>query len=86
MGGGPGGGGHDAFKMKHPAASFEVKMPALVIWGEKDPYILTGNLNGLEQYVPKLAVERIPDATHWVVHEKSARVNELIRDFLETSK
>jgi pimeloyl-ACP methyl ester carboxylesterase len=31
-------------------------------------------------------VERIPDATHWVVHEKPARVNELIRDFLETSE
>jgi pimeloyl-ACP methyl ester carboxylesterase len=81
---GPGGGGGDAFKMKHPVASFEVKMPTLVIWGEKDPYILTGNLDGLEQYVAKLTVERIPDATHWVVHEKSARVNELIRDFLQT--
>jgi pimeloyl-ACP methyl ester carboxylesterase len=83
---GPGGGGHDAFKMKHPVASFEVKMPTLVIWGEKDPYILTGNLEGLERYVPKLTVERIPDATHWVVHEKPARVNELIRDFLAASK
>ncbi len=83
---GPGGGGHEAFKAKHPVASFEVKMPALVIWGEKDPYILTDNLDGLERYVPKLTVERIPDATHWVVHEKSARVNELIRDFLTASK
>ncbi len=83
---GPGGGGHEAFKAKHPVASFEVKMPALVIWGEKDPYILTDNLNGLERYVPKLTVERIPDATHWVVHENSARVNELIRDFLAASK
>ena len=39
---GPGGGGHEAFKAKHPVASLEVKMPTLVIWGEKDPYILTG--------------------------------------------
>ncbi len=54
--------------------------------GEKDPYILTGNLDGLERYVPKSSVERIPDATHWVVHEKPARVNELIRDFLRASK
>ena len=85
-GGGPAGGGHDAFEMKHPVASFEVTMPTLVIWGELDPYLLIGNLNGLDQYVPKLTVERIPDATHWVVHEKPARVNELIRDFLETSE
>ena len=72
--------------MKRPTASFEVKAPTLAIWGEKDPYILTDNLNGLEQYVPKLTVERIPDATHWVVHEKPARVNELIRNFLTASK
>jgi len=85
-GGGQAGGGHDAFQTKHPMASFEVKMPTLVIWGELDPYLLIGNLNGLDQYVPKLTVERIPDATHWVVHEKPARVNELIRDFLETSE
>jgi len=79
---GPAPGGHDAFKMKYPTASFEVKAPTLVIWGEKDPYLLTDNLDGLEQYVPKLTVERIPDATHWVVHEKPARVNQLIRNFL----
>ena len=85
-GSGPAGGGLDAFKMKHRVASFEVTMPTLVIWGELDPYLLIGNLNGLDQYVPKLTVERIPDATHWVVHEKPARVNELIRDFLETSE
>jgi pimeloyl-ACP methyl ester carboxylesterase len=85
-GGGAAGGGHDAFQTMHPMASFEVKMPTLVIWGELDPYLLTGNLNGLDQYVPKLTVERIPDATHWVVHEKPARVNELIHDFLAASK
>jgi len=84
--GGPASGGLDAFQTKHPMASFEVRMPTLVIWGELDPYLLIGNLNGLDQYVPKLTVERILDATHWVVHEKPARVNELIRDFLAASK
>jgi epoxide hydrolase 4 len=78
---GPSGDGHDAFKMKHALASFEVKMPTLVIWGQNDPYLLTDNLNGLERYVADLTVELIPDATHWVVHEKPERVNALIRDF-----
>jgi pimeloyl-ACP methyl ester carboxylesterase len=85
--------GQDAFKMNHPTTSFDVpiasfvvKVPTLVIWGEKDPYLLTGNLDGLGRYVPELTVERIPDATHWVVHEKPERVNELIRDFLAASK
>jgi len=59
-----------------------VRVPTLVIWGEKDTALLTGNLNGLDQYVTKLTVRRIPDATHWVVREKSAEVNRAIREFL----
>jgi epoxide hydrolase 4 len=59
-----------------------IRVPTLVIWAEKDTALLTGNLTGLEQYVPKLTVRRIPDATHWVVREKPADVNRLIREFL----
>jgi pimeloyl-ACP methyl ester carboxylesterase len=57
-------------------------VPTLVIWGEKDTALLTGNLTGLEAYVPQLTVRRIPDATHWVVRERPAEVNRLIRAFL----
>ena len=59
-----------------------VRVPTLVIWGEKDTALLTGNLDGLEAYVPTLTVRRIPDATHWVVREKPAEVNRDIREFL----
>jgi pimeloyl-ACP methyl ester carboxylesterase len=59
-----------------------VRVPTLVIWGEKDTALLTGNLDGLETLVPKLTVRRIPDGTHWVVREKPAEVNGLIREFL----
>ena len=57
-------------------------MPTLVIWGEKDTALLPGNLEGLDQVVPTLTVRRIPDGTHWVVREKAADVNRLIREFL----
>jgi pimeloyl-ACP methyl ester carboxylesterase len=43
---------------------------------------LSGNLNGLEEFVPDLTVHRIPDASHWVVHERSDEVNRRIREFL----
>jgi pimeloyl-ACP methyl ester carboxylesterase len=59
-----------------------VRVPTLVIWGEKDTALLTGNLDGLDTYVPALTVRRIPDATHWVVREKSPEVNRMIREFL----
>lgn len=65
-----------------PVQNTTVTVPTLVIWGERDPYLLTGNLDGLEAFVPMLTVKRLPDATHWVVHEQPAQVNSLIRDFI----
>lgn len=59
-----------------------VKTPTLVIWGEKDPYLLVGNLSGLSQYVPNLTVKTIADGSHWVVHEKPELVNSYIREFI----
>jgi epoxide hydrolase 4 len=59
-----------------------VKVPTLVIWGEKDTALLTGNLDGMDQFVPNLTVKRIPDGSHWVIHEKPALVNGYIRDFI----
>lgn len=63
--------------------SLEVKVPTLVIWGEKDVALLTGNLEGLDKYVPNLTIKRIPDGTHWVIHEKPALVDGYIRDFIK---
>jgi epoxide hydrolase 4 len=63
-------------------ADLKIKVPTLVIWGEKDPYLLTGNLDGLEEFVSDLTIKRIPDGTHWVVHEKPALINDSIRAFL----
>ncbi len=59
-----------------------VNVPTLVIWGEKDTALLTGNLEGLDQFVPKLTIKRIPEGTHWVIHEKPAEVNGYIREFI----
>ena len=65
-----------------PLPNIVVRVPTLVIWGVKDTALLTGNLDGLDEVVPKLTIRRIPDGTHWVVREKPAEVNRLIREFL----
>jgi pimeloyl-ACP methyl ester carboxylesterase len=73
----------EAFSVEAPGlASFHVRVPTLVIWGERDPYLLTGNLNGLEEYVPELTIRRVPDANHWIVHQQPELVNRLIREFI----
>jgi len=63
--------------------SLEVKVPTLVIWGEKDTALLTGNLEGLDRFVPNLTIKRIPDGTHWVIHEKPALVDGYVREFIK---
>jgi pimeloyl-ACP methyl ester carboxylesterase len=61
---------------------FMVRVPTLVIHGERDIALLTGLLDGLEQCVPQLEIERIPEASHWVMEEVPERVNQRMRAFL----
>ncbi len=64
-------------------SSYMVNVPTLVIWGEKDNALLTSNLNGLDKYVPHLTIKRIPDGSHWVIHEQPALINRLIKEFVK---
>ena len=64
------------------AEDFTVRVPTLVIWGEQDHALLPGLLDGLGACVPDLRVERIPDGSHWVIHEFPERVTDLIRGFI----
>ena len=64
-------------------AGMKVGGPTLVIWGERDVALTVKNLDGLEKYVPELTVKRMPDASHWVVHERPEEVNRMIREFLD---
>ena len=75
---GPGSSGNFA----PDAGRLTVHVPTLVIWGEKDTALLPGNLDGLDQFVPQLTIKRIPEGSHWVIHEKPDEVNRLIRSFL----
>jgi pimeloyl-ACP methyl ester carboxylesterase len=64
-------------------APIMISTSTLVIWGEKDTALLTGNLDGLEKYVKILRVVRVADAGHWVIHEKPELVMQTIRKFLD---
>lgn len=72
----------EAHSFEPSAGPSKVNVPTLVIWGEKDQALVKENLEGLQEYVPDLTVRRIPDGTHWVIHEQPDLVAAHIREFL----
>jgi pimeloyl-ACP methyl ester carboxylesterase len=57
-------------KLRFEPKDFMVRVPTLVLWGERDTALLTGCVEGLGECVPELKLVRVPDASHWIVHEK----------------
>jgi pimeloyl-ACP methyl ester carboxylesterase len=69
-------------KLEFDPDDFHVRAPTRVIWGEQDTALLKTQLDGLDEFVADLKIERIPEGTHWIVHEQPERINQLIRGFL----
>jgi len=65
-----------------PDAMVTVGVPTTVLWGEADTALLPGLLDGLERWVPDLRVERLPGASHWLVHERPQLVADTIAGLL----
>ena len=61
---------------------FRIKVPTRIIWGENDMALPKSLLNGIEDVIDDVRIVRIPEGTHWVVHEQPERVNQLLREFL----
>lgn len=79
----PAAGPQDALhSLELPAAAVTVRVPTTVLWGEQDTALLPGLLDGLQHWVPNLQTVRVPDASHWIVHERPALVMQLIESLL----
>ena len=61
---------------------FRIQVPTRIIWGESDIALLPILLDGLDELIDDLRVERIPEGSHWIVHEQPERISRLIRGFL----
>ena len=64
-------------------SSQTIEVPTLVIWGANDAALLPSLTRGLGQWVPRLRVEIVPGAGHWVPYERPGEVNALIREFVD---
>lgn len=70
-----------AAKLQLKPGDFTVKVPTLVLWGERDTALLPGCVEGLDQVVPDLKLVRFPDASHWIARERTAEVIREIEAF-----
>ena len=63
-------------------ASGYIEAPTLVLWGEQDGSFPVACLNGLEHWVPRLQLHRVPQGGHWLLREQPQWVAERLLDFL----
>lgn len=65
-----------------PREMLTVDLPTLVLWAMEDTALLPELVDGLEDYVPRLTLEKVPGASHWIVHERPAFVIDRLAAFL----
>ena len=65
-----------------PTSMLTVLVPTLVLWGMDDPALLPGLLDGLDAWIPQLQVQRVPSASHWLLHEHPGVVQQALATFL----
>src|SRR5262249_24567409 len=61
-----------------PLRAAVIEAPTLVLWGQRDRYLVPGLLDGLEAWVKDVRIERFPRASHWVHVDEAERVNRAI--------
>ncbi|MBI5275216.1 MAG: alpha/beta hydrolase [Burkholderiales bacterium] len=67
-----------------PHAMLAVDLPTLVLWAMEDAALPRELIDGLDAYIPDLTLEKVPGATHWIIHERPAFVIERLEAFLNT--
>ncbi|MDO8387073.1 MAG: alpha/beta fold hydrolase [Polaromonas sp.] len=65
-----------------PPELLRVELPTLVLWAMDDIALPPALTEGLQAWVPNMQLERIPGASHWIVHEQPALVTRALHNFL----
>lgn len=69
-----------------PRAMLDVHVPTHLLWAMADTALPPALLDGLDEHVPDLTVTRLPDATHWVVHERAPDVTAWLSNALQPNR
>ena len=67
-----------------PREMLTVDLPTLVLWAMNDVALPPELIDGLDDYIPRLTLEKIEDASHWIVHEQPELIAQRLAHFLKT--
>lgn len=67
-----------------PREMLTVDLPTLVLWAMQDAALPPELVDGLEAYIPQLTLEKIEEATHWIIHEQPELIAQRLGRFLST--
>jgi pimeloyl-ACP methyl ester carboxylesterase len=73
-------------RLKHAetkSASIPIRVPSLVLWGEKDMTLSTWLARDSAAQCIQSTLRTFPDASHWLQHDKPQEVTQAILDFLD---
>jgi epoxide hydrolase 4 len=75
--GNPGAAGVDL-----PRAMLTVDIPTFVLWAMDDAALPPELIDGLDDYVRQLTLEKVEGATHWIIHERPEFVAQRLEQFI----
>jgi epoxide hydrolase 4 len=58
-----------------------VRVPTRILWGERDAFLLSEMAHESLRYCTNAELFTFANATHWLQHEETSRVSELLIDF-----
>ncbi|ROZ77559.1 alpha/beta fold hydrolase [Ramlibacter sp. WS9] len=64
-----------------PREMLTVDLPTLVLWAMDDAALPPELIDGLDDYIPQLTLERVEGASHWIIHEQPALVIDRLASF-----
>ena len=64
-----------------PDPKDSIGCPTLMIWGDKDIALSRSLTEGNEAFVADFTLRRLPEASHWVLEDEPAAVNQAIEDW-----
>jgi epoxide hydrolase 4 len=69
-------------RVKFPEST--VRVPTRILWGERDAFLLSEMAHESLRYCTNADLFTFADATHWLQHEESAKVSQILVEFFRS--